>query len=252
MNDPHVAVLLYRVEHGESVSFKEAEPLVLDEPAFRLEVKDGQARFELKNHYATEEEAREAIEDYIRAWEFSACLESGPDSFRLEFHKAEIKDRNPTPGVVHFQFRTSMPRVTITPAVKKHSYPLPTSGIRINADVQTMFDRYMNHLRGREPLSSMAYFCLDLLLLRCGGDKKTTCREYQISRNVLEKIKQISSTKGGPSGARKGGGVSNVLTNEERRFLKETVERMIRRAAEKAHNPDADLPKITMSDLPPI
>lgn len=251
MNDPHVATLLYRVEHGESISYKEAEPLVLDEPAFRLEVKDKQARFELHDHYATEKDAREAIEEYIRAWEFDACLENGLDSFQLKFHKAEIVDRNPTPGVVHFHFRTSTAQVTVTPPVKKHSYPLPPSSISINPDIQTMFDRYMNYRRRREPLPSMAYFCLDYLL-RCAGDEKSTSGKYRISRNVIEKIRKISSTKGGPSGARKGGGVSHELTNEESRFLEEAVEKMIRRAAEKAHNPDADLPNIKMSDLPPI
>ena len=104
MNDPHVAALLYHVEHGESVSYEEAEPLVCDKsPAFRLAVKDKQVRFELKEHHATEENAREAIEEYIRAWEFHACLENGPDSFRLKFRKAEIVDRNPTPGVLHIR-----------------------------------------------------------------------------------------------------------------------------------------------------
>ncbi len=255
MNDPHVAALLYRVEHGESVSYKEAETLVLEEPTFRLEVKDNQARFELKNHYATEEEAREAIEDYIRAWEFSACLESGPDSFQLKFHKAEIVDRNPTPGVVYFQFRTSMPRVTITPAVKKHSYPLLPSSISINPDIQTMFDRYMNYRRKQEPLPGTAYFCLTVLENMAEGKKrdgegkrKAASRYFQIDKEVLDEIGRLSSTKGGPSGARKGRGVSHDLTNEESRFLDEAVERMIRRAAEKVHNPDADLPKISLSD----
>ena len=50
MNDPHVVALIYRVEHGNSVDYREAEPLTREEPAFRVDVKDNQARFELKAH----------------------------------------------------------------------------------------------------------------------------------------------------------------------------------------------------------
>lgn len=261
MNAPHVAALLYRVEHDESVSYKGAEPLVLDESAFRLEVKDGQIRFELKNHYATEEEAREAIEDYIRSWEFAVCLRYGPESFRIKFHKAEIVDRNPTPGVLHI-------RGSLTGEAGKISgkwvfgfrnFPSPPSGIRINADVRTMFDRYMNYRRKQEPLPGTAYFCLTVLENMAEGKKpdgegkrKAASRYFQIDEEVLGEIGRLSSTKGGPSGARKGGGVSHDLTNGERCFLEEAIEKMILRAAERVHDPDADLPKITFSDLSPL
>ena len=100
MNDPHVVALIYDIEHGASVDYEEAEPFIREEPAFRLEVKDKKARFELKGHYAKESAARESIEEYIRVWEFDACLNNGSDSFKLRFDKAEIKDRNPTPGQV--------------------------------------------------------------------------------------------------------------------------------------------------------
>ena len=261
MNDPHVVALLYRVDHGESVSYKEAEPLVLDEAAFRLEVKDNKARFELKEHYATHEDALKSLEDYIHNWESDACLENGPDSFRLKFQKAEIKDRNPTPGMLHIRgtFIGEPAKVSGKLTLGFRSYPSPPSGIRINADVQTMFDRYMNHRRGREPLPGAAYFCLTMLEYIAEkikqnqkSNRKTASRYFQIDMKVLEKIGLLSSTKGGPTGARKGEGVSDDLTNEESLFLEEAIKKMIRRAAKKAHNPDADLPKISLSDLPQI
>ena len=259
VNDPHVVALLYRVGHGKSVSYQDAEPLLLDEPAFRLEIKDNQARFELKEHYAAAKDARKAIEDYIHTWEFDACLEYGADSFRLEFHKAEIKDRNPTPGVIHYHISLSSAHGTAMPPIIKYPYPSPPSGIRLNADVQTMFDRYMNHRRGREPLPGAAYFCLTMLEYIAEkikqnqkSNRKAASRYFQIDMKVLEKIGLLSSTKGGPTGARKGEGVPDDLTNEESRFLEEAIKKMIRRAAEKAHNPDADLPKISLSDLPQI
>ena len=154
MNDPHVVALIYDIEHGASVDYEEAEPFIREEPAFRLEVKDKKARFELKGHYAKESAARESIEEYIRVWEFDACLNNGPSSFKLRFDKAEIKDRNPTPGQVSLyassMFSDLVSSVTLTRQLT--TYPLPPSGLAIDPDVQTMHDRYMSYLQGREPL----------------------------------------------------------------------------------------------------
>lgn len=261
MNDPHVAALLYRVEHGESLDYKDAEPLVLDESTFRLEVKDGQVRFELKGHYATEEEAREAIEDYIRTWEFDVCLRYGPESFRLKFQKAEIVDRNPTPGVLNIRGSLigKSSQLSARLVLGFRSYPSPPSDIVVTPDVQTMSDRYMNYRRKHEPLPGTAYFCLTVLenmaeeKKRDGeGKRKAASRYFQIGMGVLSKIGHLSDEKGGPSEARKSKGVANDLTNEERCFLEEATKKMIRRAAEKAQSPDANLPKISLTNLPLI
>ena len=264
MNDPHVAALLYRVEHGESISYKEAEPLVRHDPAFRLEVKDNQARFELKDHYAAEEDALEAIEDYICAWEFEARLENGPDSFRLKFQKAEIIDRNPTPGEIHIRgaFTGEPAKFSCRLILGFRNYPSPPSAIRIDADVRTMFDRYMNYLNYRrrvDRLTEVANFCLTMLEYMTEkikrnkeSNRKAASRYFQIDMKILCEIGRLSSTRGGPSGARKATGVATDLTQNERHFLKDAIKKMIRRAAEKAHRPDADLPKISLTDLPPI
>lgn len=248
MNDPHVVALIYGIEHDASVDYEEAEPLVREEPAFRLEVKDKKARFELKNHYAEESAARESVEEYIRVWEFDACLNNGPDSFKLRFDKAEIEDRNPTPGEVSLHFSTTLPApiFSFTLTRRLPVYPSPPSGLAINPDVQTMYDRYMNYRQGHEPLSSMAYFCLTVLENSAGG-RKASAQKYQIAKRVLEKIGYLSSEKGG-SEARKAGGVTEELT-EEGRFLKQAIEKIIRRMAEKTCDPTAELDKISLTDL---
>ena len=93
MNDPHVVALFYNIDHGNTVSYNEAEPLDVEEKAFRLEVKDRNSSFYLKDHYAGEAEARIYIEEYIRNWEFDACLHGGHDCFNLIYERAEIVDR---------------------------------------------------------------------------------------------------------------------------------------------------------------
>ena len=72
MNDPHVVALLYQVNHDESINYRQAEQLIHEETNFLLEVKDNRARFEMKEHYATEKDARDSIENYIRNWESHA------------------------------------------------------------------------------------------------------------------------------------------------------------------------------------
>ena len=260
MNDPHVVALVYRIGHGKSVDYSEAKPLVHDAPAFRLEVKDNQARFELKAHYTTEEEARSAIKDYIDDWEIDACLEHGPDCLRLQFDRPEIVDRNPPPPIpgvknIAFTIRGGVPTVSIAVSRVALSYPAPPSEVNFrDPNVQTMHQRYMGYSQGNEPLAGMAYFCLSVLEHSTGqkrGSRKAAGRTYQIEESVLKKIGELSSEKGGRD-ARKSDGVDKDFTGQESTFLKQAIKRMIRRVAEKAHSPDKALPQISLSDLPPI
>ena len=261
MNDPHVVALWYRIEHGDSVDYGEAQPLDHVETGFRVKAEQGRVCFEFKDHYATEDAAREAIEDYIRVWEFEAGLLGGPHSFKLTFDRAQITDRKPVPGVggVSVHFLVSTPTVTLVKArVVKTHYPPPPSGVMLTPDVQTMYDRFQGYRLGREPLASMAYFCVTVLETSAGqtckkGEqvREAAAKKYGIQPKVLRKIAKLSSERGGQQ-ARKATGKDNDLTAQESRFMQEAIKAVIRRAAEKAHAPDSDLPEISLSDLPPI
>ena len=250
MNDPHVVALLYRIEHGRSVDYGKAKPLDHEEASFRVKIENEQVRFEFKEHLATEDDARKAIEDYIRVWEFDAGLRMGPNSFKLKFDRAQIEDRNPTPGVVDvsFHFRAGLPKVTVTATVSPPCYPPPPSALKLTPNVRTMYERYMGYLQGREPLATMAYFCLTVL--QGPKRKRYAARRYATNFEVLNKIGYLSSERGGER-ARRAQGKDNDLTGQDRRFLKEAIKAVIRRAAEKAHAPDRDLPEISLLDLPP-
>ncbi len=253
MNDPQVVALIYHIEHNESVSYEDAKSFVRDEPEFRVKVKDKEVCFELKKHYTTKSEARESIKEYIRVWEFDAGLRGDPDDFKLKFDRANTVDRNPAPGKisvsatpVRLEVAVSVPAVTKAPS----NYPSPPSGLSIDPDVQTLYDRYMNHRRGYEPLPSMVYFCLTILEY-IAKTRKAAAQHFNISKRVLDKIGELSSKKGGPSEARKAGAYDD-LTEQERRFLKEAVKKMIYRAAEKINDPAKNLSQISLSDLPPV
>ena len=61
------------------VDYSHAAPFQREKPGFRVKVENGKARLELDQRYATVEEARKAVEDYVLAWNVSACCTLGPD-----------------------------------------------------------------------------------------------------------------------------------------------------------------------------
>ncbi|MYD62775.1 MAG: hypothetical protein F4W91_17185 [Gemmatimonadetes bacterium] len=269
MNDPHVAALIYHIEHDNSVNYEKTRSLVRDELEFQVKVEDKKVCFKLKEHYATESEARKSIDEYIRAWEFDAGLSHGPDYFKLKFDSAKIVDRNPTPGVINLRETITLGTLSSsgTLTIVPPEYPSPPSGLSIDADVQTMYDRYMNYRRKREPLPSMAYFCLTILegtaMAKTKGkfkkhEKRQAAAEYyHIEEKVLKLVGKLSSEKGDPLEARKREGPDDDLEKkerrfkeQERRFLEQAIVKMIYRAAEKANDPTKNLSQITLSDLP--
>ena len=62
VNDPHVKAIQYFVDHDDSVDYRDTTPLVRGDDLLRIRADKGEVGFESKNHYAPEEEAREAAE----------------------------------------------------------------------------------------------------------------------------------------------------------------------------------------------
>ena len=254
MNDPHVVALTYSIEHGSSVDYSNASPIGHEEEGFKIRVEDKQVRFELKEHYATVKAAREAVEPYIRSWELDASLGRQPGNFKLTFDRPEIIDRNPTPGIVSIGFyaRAGTPSVSMSATVTR-SYPQPPTGITLESedpDVQTMYARYEGYCQRRELLASMAYFCLTMLETRLCRGRQSAANKYEIDKNVLNRVGDLTANKGGKMAARKAAGVTDDLTSQESRFLEEAVKSIIRRVAEVAHDPQKHYLKVRLSDLP--
>ncbi len=245
MNDPHVVALNYRITHGKHFNYDDAEEFEDNtSPDFCLKVKDKKVRFELKKHYATEDDAKASLKDFVRQWEFEACLEYGPDSFGLTYDDYEIIDRNPPTtkpdvDVIQIHERISVSdNLEITTRMLK--FPSPPSDVSVNADdpdTNTMFERLMNCQRGKEPVTSMANFCLTVIEgLFDRGKRKKAASHFKINLDTLKRIGDLCANKGGPLGARKRTGIRNDLTTEEREWLVKSVKEIICRVAKKAHN----------------
>ena len=256
MNDPHVVALNYKIEHNSSVDYDKANPLDHTEDAFEIHVERNNVRFVMKRHYASQSEALEAVEGYIRPWEYLAALQNGPNEFTLIFDSAEIEDRDPTPGVVYASANPVRYRISVGEMANAHvsrgAYPLPPSTrMEFCADVKLMFDRYVAYRARRGYLADMANFCLTILEKSVPAKKerrKAAAKHYDIEYRVLDEIGRLCSQKGGAE-ARKAQGVDQDLNEQERRFLEEVVKAIIRRAAEVAGDPKGSRDMIQMSDF---
>ena len=256
MNDPHVVALNYRIEHRSSVDYDQANPLERSEDAFDIHIEHNKARFAMKRHYASQSEALEAVEGYVRAWEHLAALQNEPHEFKLVFDGAEIADRDPTPGVVYASAKPIHFKVSVSEAtghVSRGTYPLPPSSrMDFSRDVKLMFDRYVGYRARRGYLTDMANFCLTILekSVQCRKRRrKAAAKHYDIEYRVLDVVGRLCSQKGGAE-ARKAQGVDQDLSGQERQFLEEAVKAIIRRAAEVAADPNGSRDTILLSDLP--
>ena len=166
MPDRPVKGLIFKVCDGPSVRFERADPLLCEERAFRVRVENGKATFEFKTPYETESEARKAVKDYIDQWEFLAGLQHGSHAFRFRLENPAYAEEESDSGGVRVRGGT---RHSIEAggelSVINHprAYPTPPSGVQITPDVGRMFHRYLCYRENKEPLASMAYFCLTVL-----------------------------------------------------------------------------------------
>ncbi len=266
MNDPHVAALNYWVEHDDSVDYDNAPPLDHEDDLVEAHLEKRQLTLRPKKHYATEQEARDELENFIRNWEFDATVESGSRQFRLNFQDADVIDRNPTPpppGVVAVSARPVRFRLEISNPrgrVGKPSYPSPTEITRLdsgNPAALAMMSRLDRYHERRETLSAMCYFCLTVMWDSAKAatgtrDSRQAARNYYAIGNELQGKVSYLSTKKGADESRKYEGSQQEFSSEERRFLLAAVQAFTRRVAERAANPGVDLRPITLADLPQL
>ena len=154
-----------------------------------------------------------------------------------------------------FHFRVSKAQARVTKVLAE--YPVPPSGRAIEPDdpnATLMLSRLDLYRQGRELLAGVASLCLKVLERSAsqvaggkGSKRKLAANDYQIEREVLERVGELSSKKGG-SVARKAEGHNDAFTQEETRFLEAAVTAFTRRAAKKAADPGGNLPVITVAD----
>ncbi len=230
-------------------------PLYLDQLRYRLS--EGRLRIEPSAHFASIEEAKRYVDPFLESWEIDIALRFGSPELSFEYETAEVIDRDPPPpGPRHLGMVANAGELSLSGAiaslhVSRTRYPAPPPNFRLNPDVDTLWKRYQGYKHGREPLPSMAYFCLTLLET-ISGSREDAAAAFKISGRVLSKIGQLTTERGDQATARKYLAIKAgvPLSAQEIGWLEEAVKAIIRRLGE-VQSIDT-VPIIDVNSLPPL
>lgn len=243
MVDPSVITLNYLLITAENTSF--GNPVMIEEEYldFKIKLDEGNLVVEMKEHFSSEVQARKRVEPFLKAWELDNFLNLGTKEISFEFLGSKIIDRNPihskAPKILYAEvaeFVTA--NDSITCHLIRKNYPKPPKGLSYSPDVESLSKRYEGFLAGREPLISMAYFCLSLLQSSAKGRTKAATK-YKIELDILDKLGTLTSERGDRTDARKLDKDSTLipLTNAEIEWICQTIRLIIRRKAEYDFDP---------------
>ncbi len=261
MNDPHVDTLIYRVITDKDVDYDKAEPFSAECADFILSIDGQKALFKMKRHFAIEEKAKEVVDKFLQGWSVSLGLNYAPEELIFRFENAEIIDRNPPKNTCDSKLLNVCVSSTIHVSssvsasihISRSKFPPLPENFAVSPDVETMYLRYKIYREKKELLTSMAYMCLTILEA-IAGDRTMAAQKYFISKEVLDKLGNLVSTRGSKLEARKmpKKGTLVPLKPKEEKWIEEVIKRIIYRVGEHAFDPKKKLPKITMSDFPSL
>lgn len=232
MSDPHVESLYYHLRTGEKFSYDNPPPREYEFKDFIAKLEDGNLACEMKTHYPTVEAAQEAVDLVLRAWEIQEGLTQGSDVIHFVYNNAVVIDLA-SPGNLTIALRAGIENPTVRVTIGSPRYPDPPTQFHVSADVAVMWLRYRMYLEGREPLLSMAYFCLTVIQESAGG-RSQAAKKYNISRTLLDRWGLLTrGNRGDETTARKVVGIYQLepLVGNEQPWVRDAVKRAIRRLA---------------------
>ncbi|MGD9711832.1 MAG: hypothetical protein AB7V46_07185 [Thermomicrobiales bacterium] len=166
--DPTVLALYYKVSPVELVEFENLALGQFTNDGFDIEIDDaGNARMAPTSHYATEAEARNALEPLLRAWEINAAIQFGDGRIRFTFRfkNSTIQDRAFGDGKNLTATLSAQSQLTANAVIsEKHErLPTPPSNFALSDEVERIWFRWTAYREGREPIASVAYYCITVL-----------------------------------------------------------------------------------------
>lgn len=237
MNDPHVTMLEYSFVTNEGVTYKGCQEVIHEEKTHSFVLRDGMLQCSFTIHFPDILSARNYIEPFLRAWEIHSALQMRKKEFHFRFSNADIVDRCPEPPSPHkIMVGGSVAEVKISATAHAHitrlAYPVPPSNFEVNKVVNVLWERFEKYLEGKEPLLSMAYFCLTYME-SIAGTRKRIGAKYSIPLNVLNKLGELTAKEGDELTARKGKGHKlTPLSLENKQWIEATIRLLIEKAGE--------------------
>ena len=197
MNDPHVVALTYRVEHSETVDFKQAPPLTVDRGIFRVTIDAGKATIEMIDHFDSVQAARAVVDPFLREWELAADLKHPEERFRFVYERSNVIDQSPSTSGARIQVPTAhiiMTGFDVVMHVGRRQWPEPPVGIALSPDVETLRRRWLGYvLEKEEKLLAAAYWALSMIEAAPGpstassGPRMTKRREAEANERQAVK-----------------------------------------------------------------
>lgn len=260
MNDPHVEKLYYRFSSEDPTDmYDKAIPMVAKYESFDIEMKEGVLTAIPHAHYPDIESAKIAFETLIRSWEAVAFLSPGRYRIHFRFDRADVIDRNPTPGVISIHVNSAISlssamNVTVSRSMSK--YPEPDMKFVASDLTEELIYRLKQYKDGRETLPQVAYYVLERLEHHFVKDGEKNVRDklgqiLRVDKAILKQIGNFSNK----TDSRIGRHASNqdaLISGKELAWLEEAVFQLVKRAGEIGNVKLTDLPQIEMKDLPEI
>src|SRR6056297_1852738 len=128
MRDPHVKYLSYILKIDETVTYEEPNPISLEIDECKLKLEKGKLTCEMIKHYSSVKTAKNAIKDYLKAWEILVALKFGKKEIEFIYDDAEIIDRNPpedTDVISAGAAISSSFSLELKTHIKRKNYPTP-------------------------------------------------------------------------------------------------------------------------------
>jgi hypothetical protein len=258
MRDPHVVALYYRFETGPHFQLINPPPIERRTNLYTLRLADGHLCAEIANGPATDTTAYEKLAEYLRSWEIATNLKYGRGTITITFEKWEATE-SVSPELARLLPKpgggpptgTLILRVRGGPA--SNQYPHPPERFVASPLVVEMWIRYQGFLAGKETLPAMAQYCLDRLEKSTGvseGRRRAAANLYAIDHEVLRRLGYLTSEVGDARTGRKLGKEVRPHTGAENAWMDAVVTRLIQRVGERAADPNAPWPQITMDKLP--
>ena len=237
MNDPHVECLHYKATAADFVVIADGSSVKVETAEFDGILADGELVLTMKCHFSTEAEARAIADPFVNGWSIASGLRRVRSEVTFSFLKADIIDRSP-------EFKGGFSGSAVLPMVHVHGvmtsepikikYPSPVPTFVASPEVQVLWARYQAYIEGREPLLSVAYFCLTFVEAMAGGGPARAAEMCKISKGVFKKIGKLCGEHGDYLTARKV--INNKkfkpLSQDKIRWLDSAVRLIIRRVGD--------------------
>lgn len=253
MRDPHVEAVYFTVGSADDISYENPVPMAFSHHLGEFFLADGVLKVNPAEHFCSGQEAGQAMEGFLRAWEIEADLKQNLGMIKFSYSHADVIDRDPPPiGGQYVHAAGIASALAISDSVTCHltarCYPPPPTCFSASEYAQHAHRRWLGYRRGQEPLQAMAYFVITLVERIAGGGKANFCDLFRIDMAVRKKMGDLCSERGSALTARKVKSTDfNDLSHIEQEWLERAVKRLIFRLGELAAGQPMEL--ITLENV---